>query len=388
MLPTPAQPHFSIAIACGGTGGHLYPGMAVGERLRERGASVTLVVSAKEVDQQALRGDDRFDLLTVPAVGFAWRKAGAFGLAFLRSYRLARAEFSRHPIQGLLAMGGFTSLPSAYAAHRLGVPVYLHEANAVPGRANRWLARVARTAFVYFPEAEGRLRARQVRLIGMPVRQEFQPLDSASCRMALGLDPTRPVLLVMGGSQGASGINEALLASLPALVERIPTLQFLHLSGSRDEERVRLAYQASGARAVVRAFLTEMDLALGAADAAVTRAGASSAAELAAVGLPALMIPYPHASEGHQEANARALERSGAVCVLRQVEAVPEHLVPLVERLLGEGPFRAVLRAGLAAWHHPGADGHLAEAVLAGVTGHGPVPSSLPGQAAPRPLAA
>ncbi len=376
MNPAPSSsPHF--AIACGGTGGHLFPGMAVGERLFERGASVTLIVSAKEVDQRALSGDHPFSVVTLPALGFSWGRAASFLAANWRSYRSVTAEFRAHPPLALLAMGGFTSAPPALAARRRGCPVYLHEGNAIPGRANRWLARIARRVYVYFPEAGSRLPTREVRVVGMPVRRDFGGADAAACRMALGLDSKRPVLLVTGGSQGASGINDALIAALPGLAREMPNLQFLHLTGPRDEARVRAAYETSGRRAVVRAFLTEMDLALGAADAVVTRAGASSAAEIAAVRIPALLIPYPFATDRHQDANALALQRSGAALVLDQDRAVPGELVPAILRLLRDQPFRDGLRAGLADWHRPDADTILAEDLLglAGIPGAGGTPA-------------
>lgn len=368
----PPPPH--VVIACGGTGGHLYPGLAVGQCLLDLGATVSLMVSSKDVDQQALRGEARFDVVTLPAVGFAWSRLPAFLGAAWRSVRRAGEAFDAQPPAALLVMGGFTSAPPAWAARRRGCPVFLHEANAIPGRANRWLARQARRAYVYFPEAADRLGAREVQVVGMPVRREFLATDPLSCRVALGLDARRPVLLITGGSQGASGVNDAVLAALPELAAAQPDLQYLHLTGPRDESRVRAAYAQHGCRAVVRPFLTEMDLALGAAHAAVCRAGASSAAELAAVGLPAVLIPYPHSADGHQEANARALERTGAARVLLQSEAVPGRLVPLLLDLVRDDATRAALRSGLTTWHRADADAALAGDILALVSGGAPVP--------------
>ncbi len=368
MATDSSQPR--IAIACGGTGGHLFPGMAVGERLVERGAAVTLIVSSKEVDQQALRGGHPFDVLTLPAVGFGWSRLPAFLSASRRSYGVTMDAFRKAPPRAMLSMGGFTSVAPALVARRLGCVVHLHEANAIPGRANRWLSRIARRAYVLFPEAGRRLHVRDVRVVGMPVRRDFSGLDPLSSRTALGMDASRPVLLVTGGSQGASGINDALLGALPGLAAAFPELQYLHLSGPRDEARVRAAYASLGCRAMVRAFLTEMDLAMGAADAVLARAGASSAAEIAAVGIPSLLIPYPHAADRHQDANARALEQLGAVSVLDQERAVPAQLVPALLRLLRDEAFRDGLKAGLAGWHRPDADVAVAEDLL-GMTAGG-----------------
>ena len=367
MTATPLQPH--VAIASGGTGGHLYPGLAVGERLLEHGAAVTLVVSEREIDRQGVRGAAGFGVLALPAVGFSLRGGWAFLRGAWTAYRQARVAFANRPPAALLCMGGFTSAPPAAAARRLGVPVFLHEANAVPGRANRWLARQVRRGYVCFPEAVRRLRLREVEVVGMPVRRQFRPADAGACRMALGLDPARRVLLVMGGSQGARGVNEAIVQAAPALAAGVNGLQFLHLTGSADEGRVRAAYANAGIRAVVRAFLTEMELALGAADAAVARAGASSAAELAALRVPALLIPYPYAADNHQEANARALEAAGAARWLPQAEATAGRLAGEVSALLADANLRARLRAGWAAWHRPDADRVLADDILRLTTG-------------------
>lgn len=380
--PDPHSPR--IAIACGGTGGHLFPGLAVAEALLDQGAEVTLVVSAKEVDQQALRGDPRFRILTVPAVGFSAGGAFRFLRGAWQSFRLARGEFRTAPPAAFLSMGGFTSAPPALAARTLGARVYLHEANAIPGRANRWLRRLATRGFVYFPEAAARLGLKDTRTLGMPVRPAFrEPADPGASRLALGLAPDRPVLLVTGGSQGAEALNDAVLASAPALSARLPLLQYLHLTGVRDLARVREAYGRLGLRATVRAFLTEMEFALAAAEAAVARAGASSAAELAARRVPALLVPYPHATDGHQLANARALERDGAVRVLTQAELTPERLTEELVRLLTDEGLRARLRAGLATWDHPNAATELATDLLPSHHSRTPaIPelSSLPGQ--------
>lgn len=370
--PEPVPPR--VAIACGGTGGHLFPGLAVAECLFERGAEVTLVVSAKDIDQQALRGEARFAVLTVPAIGFSWSRAFGFAWQFHASYRLAQRTFRAARPGALLAMGGFTSAPPALAARSLGAALVLHEANAIPGRANRWLASRATRAYVHFPDARSRWRARDVQVLGMPVRSQFSELDPGACRVALGLHPARPTLLAMGGSQGATAINEAVLRALPGLLNAVHELQVIHLTGPLDVARVRAAYDNAGCRAVVKPFLTEMDLALGAAHAVIARAGASSAAEFAALRIPALLIPYPHAADDHQVANARALEAAGAVHVLLQSELNPVRVTTELAGLLQDEALRAPMQAALASWHRPDAAARLAEDLLALVNSRGSSP--------------
>jgi UDP-N-acetylglucosamine--N-acetylmuramyl-(pentapeptide) pyrophosphoryl-undecaprenol N-acetylglucosamine transferase len=198
----------------------------------------------------------------------------------------------------------------------------------------------------------------------MPVRTMFQPLDPAPCRTALGLDPDKPVLLVMGGSQGASPLNRVVLQTLSAFAAHEPSLQFLHLTGPAEVERVRQAYEHHRRRAVVHPFLTEMDLAFGAATVAVTRAGASSLAEQAAMRVPSVLIPYPQAADDHQDHNARAFVETGAARMLRQAEATPEALLREVRGLLHDAAARCALQAALGSWHQPDAAERIAQRLL------------------------
>ena len=356
-----------IAIACGGTGGHLFPGLAVAERLLQRNCSVLLLISPKEVDQQAVRQAAGMEVATLPAVGLTRGRLLAFLRGFAQSYRTARKTFQRQPPMAALAMGGFTSAPPVLAARRLGARTFLHESNTIPGRANRWLARVVTGAFCGFPSTVGRLRHRNVTVTGTPVRPQFRPRDVAACREELGLDPARPVVLVMGGSQGAGGINELVRASLPALSKKVPDWQWIHLAGTSDAEHLRQAYGASQLKALVHPFFPEMELALGAATVAISRAGASSLAELAAMRVPAVLVPYPFATDNHQFHNARAFETTGAARLLEQATATPEALCGVLSDLVQNATARAQMQSALAQWHAPRAADEIADAILAGL---------------------
>jgi UDP-N-acetylglucosamine--N-acetylmuramyl-(pentapeptide) pyrophosphoryl-undecaprenol N-acetylglucosamine transferase len=362
---TAASTHpFHAAIACGGTGGHLFPGLAVGRQLVARGCRVTLLVSPKEVDQQAVRQVTDMTVATLPAVGLSRGKVLAFAAGFLRSYLAAKRLFRPHPPQAALAMGGFTSAPPILAARGYGARTYLHESNVIPGRANRWLSRVVDEAFVGFAAAAGRLRTKRVTTTGTPVRPQFQPRDPAACRSALGLAPAGPVVLVMGGSQGASGINQLVLRALPLFAEHRADWQWLHLTGTADLQAVKVAYAALGFRAVVRPFLSEMELALGAASAAVSRAGASSLAELAALRLPSLLIPFPQATDDHQYHNAQTFAATGAAKVLRQEAVTPMELLRIMSDMLQHRATRESMQAALARWDAPQAAARIAERIL------------------------
>jgi UDP-N-acetylglucosamine--N-acetylmuramyl-(pentapeptide) pyrophosphoryl-undecaprenol N-acetylglucosamine transferase len=362
-MSTPANIRMRIAIACGGTGGHFFPGLAVGEELQARGCEVQLLISRKDVDLNAAKSAGGMDVVALPAV--AWQRNPLRFLSGLRdSYRAARRQFGEQRPAAVLAMGGFTGAAPVLAGKRLRVPVFLHEANSIPGRANRWLAHFADGAFVYFPETAGRISHQQVRVTGMPVRSQFEPADAGACRCALGLDPRRTVLLVMGGSQGAAPINDAIVAALPDLAEHEPDLQFIHLTGMGAEGPVAAAYRVQGRRAIVRPFLTEMELAFGAATVAVTRSGASSLAEQAAMRLPAILIPYPQAADNHQFYNARAFAETGAAKLLLQRDATPGRLAGEVRALLADEPRRRGMQVALRQWHCADAARAIAEIIL------------------------
>jgi len=356
-----------IAIACGGTGGHLFPGLAVAEQLTERGCAVALLISPKDVDQQAVKSARGVDILTLPSVALQNRNYFSFAASFLKSLLAVQKIFRRRKPDAVLAMGGFISAPPVWVGKDFGAKTFLHESNTVPGRANRLLARYVDEAFVGFPEAAARLKARKITPTGTPVRFRFSPdarrqIPDPACLAALGLEPDFPTVLVVGGSQGARGLNEMILSALPLLAGK--NWQWLHLTGVKDFEKVKAAYAARGLRAVVKPFLAEMDLALGAATAAVSRAGASSLAELAALRLPALLVPFPAAADNHQFYNARAFEATGAARLFEQKGATPEKVAAAVVELIENRDALFQMRMALAQWHTPKAAEQIAENIL------------------------
>lgn len=354
-----------VAIACGGTGGHLFPGLAVARELRDRGVEALLMVSPKAVDQHAVAGlGGEFRVMTVPAVGFTGANLPAFFLAGLRACRASRRGFQDWRPDAVLAMGGFTSVAPVLAGRRLGCPCFLHESNAVAGRATRWLSRMVEAVFVGFPAAAGRIRARRVVVTGTPVRPEFRKPSPEAARATLGLDPDRPLVLIMGGSQGARAVNDWVSAAAPSIARTDPRLQWCHLTGAADESRVREVYAASGLRARVLSFCSRMADLMAASTLAVSRSGASSLAELAAVRLPAVLVPYPDAADDHQRANARVFVEAGAAAVLDPAVAGVPEVVEVLGRLLSDPEARARIQAALAGLDAPGAAVRIAEAIL------------------------
>ncbi len=386
MSSSAAKPPF-IAIACGGTGGHLFPGLAVAEELKKRGCAVALLVSPKDVDQQAVKSalERRFptrlgqendsklagsetgvplEVFTLPAVALQNRNYFSFARSFWQSWRAAKKIFQARPPQAVLAMGGFTSAPPILAGNTFGAKTFLHESNTIPGRANRFLSRFVNGAFVGFSEAGARLKARKVTTTGTPVRIQFSQSATRNPQSAisLGFDPDRPAILVMGGSQGASGLNAIILSALPLLAQK--NWQWLHLTGTNDFEKVKAAYAVRGIKAVVKPFLAEMELALGAATASVSRSGASSLAEIAAMRLPSLLVPYPAAADNHQFFNAGAFEKTGAAELLEQKNSTPEKVAAILTGLVEDEAARATMQSALAQWHAPAAAEQIAGIIL------------------------
>jgi UDP-N-acetylglucosamine--N-acetylmuramyl-(pentapeptide) pyrophosphoryl-undecaprenol N-acetylglucosamine transferase len=351
-----------VAIACGGTGGHLFPGLAVAGQLQRHGCIVALLISPKDVDQQAVKSARGMEIFTLPAVALQNRNYLSFARSFWKSWRSSRKVFKQRKPDAILAMGGFTSAAPVLAAKKFGAKTFLHESNTIPGRANRFLSRFVDEVFVGFPEAAARLRTRKVSVTGTPVRPQFQPRNPAECRVALGLDPNRPTILVMGGSQGASGLNEMVLSALSLLADH--KWQWLHLTGANDFEKVKAGYAARGLKAIVKPFLAEMDMALGAATISVSRSGASSLAEIAAMRLPSLLVPYPKAADNHQFFNARAFETTGAARVLEQKDSMPEKVAELLHELVEDSAARVKIQIALAQWHAPKAAEQIAGIIL------------------------
>jgi UDP-N-acetylglucosamine--N-acetylmuramyl-(pentapeptide) pyrophosphoryl-undecaprenol N-acetylglucosamine transferase len=357
--PTP-----SIVIACGGTGGHLFPGLAVAEELLLRRCQVTLMVSPKDVDQQAVKAVRGMDVVTLPAIGLQRGQYLKFFLKFWQSRKACVSRFRKQSPHAVLAMGGFTSVAPILAGRSFGAKTFLHDSNTIPGRANRWLAPKVNQAFTWFPQTEGHLKAPKVTSVGMPVRNQFEPLDAAACKTALGFNSQKPLLLIMGGSQGARGINELMRHTLPNLALMSPELQYMHLTGTDDFERVKSAYTACKVKALVRPFFSEMELAMGGASAAISRAGASSLAEIAAMRLPAVLIPFPQAADNHQYHNARAFLDSNAARMMEQKDGRPEALNLVLLDLIGNRSTREAIGFALGKWHTPQAAAEMAETIL------------------------
>ena len=303
-----------IAIACGGTGGHTFPGLATGRILRARGHEVVVFQAGRSIEAKTLSDWDGPTFKTG-----ARSPIQKHPLATARSFFRTWGWFSRERPDVVLAMGSYASLAPGLVAHVRHVPLVLHEANAVPGKAVGWLSRWAAAVAISFPGTEAEIKGHcHIVRTGLPVRTEL--LDQPVLK---GFEKTGDegfTVFITGGSQGAHAVNEFTSKALAELARSgaIKGLKIIHQTGAADEEMVRRRYADAGADAAVFAFLKEMGGAMKAADFAVARSGAATCAELCLFGLPSFLIPLPGAVRDHQYLNAKYLADAGAATVVRQ----------------------------------------------------------------------
>ncbi len=353
-----------LLIAGGGTGGHLFPGIALAQEAiaRDPGNSVLFVGTA-----QGLEGR------LIPKAGFPLRLIRASGIKGLGPRGAARALIAipagiRQSIGILrefrpdvvLGVGGYASGPVVLAAALLGIPRAVMEPNAIPGITNRVLGRLVREVYVACEETASRFPAGRAIVTGNPIRRDtIAPAPAPR-------EPGAPFpVLVFGGSQGAHRINEAMTEALDALGEDARAMTFTHQTGAADLEAVRAVYAARGARAEVAAFFDDMPARYAAAALVICRAGATTVSELAAAGRASILVPFAHAADDHQTANARVLERAGGARMIREQDLTPAGLADAIREIARTPGLAASMgeRARLAG--KPGAAGAILDRLSA-----------------------
>ncbi len=315
-----------FVIAGGGTGGHLFPALAVGEVLLARGHEVIVFISEKDVDALATKDRTEFRFEKLPSIGMPKLFSPAI-LGFLKRFNDSlspcKALYKKFQPHAVLGMGGFTSTAPILAGRMRKVPTFIHESNAIPGKANRLNARMTDAVLLGFEDCAKYFPNSRYQVTGTPIRKSLtRRVPKEEALAMFGLRPDRKTLLVMGGSQGAHGINEAAIKALP-LVKDTP-LQVIHLTGPNDEQVAAANYRREEIPAHVAAFCHQMEYAYSAADLALSRSGAASLSELSHFGIPSLLIPYPHAAENHQSLNAAIFSRAGAAVVVEQGQVSAE----------------------------------------------------------------
>jgi len=346
-----------IAIACGGTGGHLFPGLAVAEELRQRGHDTLLLVSAKQIDTIALEGAKEQQARALPGIGwpgFLSPRVFKFGMTLFRSWRECGEVFRDFQPTAIVGMGGFTSAVPLLLGRRLHLPTIIHESNAIPGRVTRYIAPLVSKTLLGFDSCANYLRRAHCVVTGTPVRRGLARVDRAVAAEKFGLDPALPIVLVMGGSQGAHGINQLIHKTTAMWHTDREQVQFIHLTGQADANIAEINYRRHRLTAVVQAFSTEMEYFYSLADVVISRSGAASLTELSHYGLPSVLVPYPAAADDHQTFNARIFEQAGAAKILVENKTTPEELHRVVAEILLDKALRE--RMASAALSLAGAD--------------------------------
>lgn len=352
----PSQPDTPvIAFAGGGTGGHVYPAVAIADALRTRlpGVRLEFFGTQRPLDRCILASTE-MELIEQPIVALGRRPWHwpRFLLRFRRSTLLCRATFAKRSPAIVVGTGGLGSVPAVREAARAGIPTALLNPDAIPGRANRILAGVVDVVFAQWSETIGHFERLgsvgkpSVRVTGCPVRQDFLSAERRAGLDRFGLRADRQTLLITGASQGARNINQAVLANLAFLKSVRQEWQIVHLTGEGDFDAVTGAYRRGGVEAVILRFTEHMADALAAADLVIARAGASFLAEITAVGRASILMPYPYHRDQHQLANARCLARDSAARIVRdQIDASVNGpaLREVLETLMADGGTRGMM---------------------------------------------
>lgn len=314
----------SVIIAGGGTGGHIFPGIAIAQEFKRRNPETQILfIGTSRGLETKIVPREGFDLHLIEVAALkrvSMLKRIKSLLMLPKSFFAVRSLIQQYKPHVVIGVGGYASGPMVLVAALMGVPTLVAEPNALPGFTNRILAHFVRSAAVTFEEAR-RFFGAKAEITGNPVRAEFFAIPPK-----LPADNDAIHVFITGGSQGARAINLAMIGALPLLAEEKDRLSITHQTGESDYDKVRATYLEFGWRVEVKPFVEQMVDEFAKADLVICRAGATTVAELAAAGKPALMIPFPFAADDHQRKNAEAIERAGAGRMILQAELAPERL--------------------------------------------------------------
>lgn len=334
-----------VAICTGKTGGHVFPALAVAHLLKEKSHTPFFIGTRQGLDKGIL---EKEGICYKPISGcglpprpglktLKWGATLSLGLAQVRRI------FKKNRPDVVLSFGGYISTAPVLVARSMQIPVVIHESNVQPGRANRFLSRWVQSICTSFPIHWPSDCEHLVQVTGLPIRERFLDVDRTKSFQALGLDPNRFVVLVMGGSLGSRRINECLVDALHDLGDLSKKIQILHVTGKNDYSRVVQHYEPNGIFYRAYPFIDEVEYAFHSADLFIGRAGASTLAEITLCGLPSILIPYPQAIEDHQTANAAYLAQEGAARVLDESQISPRVLADEIIRLVLNDRLRSSL---------------------------------------------
>lgn len=334
-----------VIIAGGGTGGHLFPGLAMAEEIKRRDSSAEVVfVGTEHGIESRIVPREGYPIKFVRAEGLVGRSflskvKSVFKtlLSFMDSYRILR-EVSPDIVIGV---GGYASGALVLVARLKSIATMIHEQNSVPGLTNRILGRIVKGVCVTYHESLSSFPMGRTYLTGNPIRTKILRGEREAANRLFSLDSSLFTVFVFGGSSGARSINRAMVDALNHLADLKEKIQFLHQTGDRDYENIREAYRKAGVRGTVAPFIYQMAEAYAAADVVVSRAGATTLAEITALGMPAVLIPFPYAAGRHQEFNAMKLREMGAAYMLQESEMRGETLAKCISELYENATLRS-----------------------------------------------
>ncbi len=353
-----------VIIAGGGTGGHLFPGIAVAEELVARGHEVRFVGTQKGIEARAVPKAgyplDFIDIAGIKRRGFGGALSGL--LRVPRAMAQSRAILKREAPDVVVGVGGYASGPMVLAAALGGRPTAILEQNSIPGFTNKTLGKFVKRVFGAFETAAKSFPQKKYKLVGNPVRK---PVCDALAAAGADGAKNEDGVLVVGGSQGAHAVNELVLEAMKLLAAEGVAPRLTHQTGEADREDFARRYAEAGVAADVRAFIDDMGAAYRAAAVVIGRAGASTLAELTMVGKPAILIPFPFAADDHQTVNARELAAAGAARLLPQAQTSPAELAATLRELLHDAAARGAMAAASRALGRPRAHAEIADAIEA-----------------------
>lgn len=338
-LTLPPKP-IRVMIVGGGTGGHITPALSIGEALKARNpqTEILFVGSDRGLEREMI-GKAGFRLEEFSLQGLPTKpdlRSIRSGLQMLRALRGIRRLIREFQPDVVVGTGGYVTVPGALAARLARLPLVLQEQNSVPGRANRLLSRIAAEVHIHFTEARRYFKERgKLRLSGNPVRVKIPEGHGLKTLQKYRLHPDRKTVLILGGSQGAHSLNTAFLAMLPHF-RNDRDAQFVIQTGKNDYNEVLNGVRDCGVRVVVKSFLHQIEEIYGVTRLVVARAGAMTVSEISACGLPSILVPYPHAADDHQTANARALSDKGAAILIRDQDLSGERLAAEIRKLFAD----------------------------------------------------
>lgn len=336
-----------VVIAGGGTGGHLYPGIAIAEEIKKQLKDVEILFMGAErgIEARILPSENYYVKLlkTEGFVGVSfWKKITAlyrFMIAFFKAYAFLRGQ--RADI--VIGTGGYASFIPVIAAILLGIPTVIAEQNSVPGQANRILAKFAKKVCITYENSLSYFPKNKTILTGNPVREKILKADKAQGMKMFSLKEGRFTVFIFGGSMGASSLNKIVVDALEYLMQLKDKIQFLHQTGEKDFEFVKAAYLKHGMSGTVAPFIYKMPEAYASCDMIISRAGATTLAEITAIGIPSVLVPYPYAASAHQEINASRLAVSGAAMMIKEEDLTGKSLADYIQTLYNDDSLRAKL---------------------------------------------